>query len=137
MRANKLLVKKPRRNKVYVMNKQIARDRRGLKAKALIRKSGRTRLVVYRSGIHIYSQIVQSDTLGDKVLVVSSTVDKELRASLSGKCKIEQSNLVGKLLGKRASEQGITQVAFDRAGYRYHGRVKALAEGAREAGLDF
>ena len=119
------------------MNKHNSRDRRGLKAKALIRKSGRARLVVYRSATHIYSQIVQVDRLGDKVLVVCSTNDKELRASLTGKCKVEQANLVGKLLGKRANEQGITQVAFDRAGYKYHGRVKALAEGAREAGLDF
>ncbi len=119
------------------MNKHSSRERRGLKAKALIRKSSRSRLVVYRSGAHIYSQIIKSDKLGDKVLVVCSTIDKELRASLSGKCKVEQANLVGKLLGKRAKEQGITQVAFDRAGYKYHGRVKALAEGAREAGLDF
>jgi large subunit ribosomal protein L18 len=119
------------------MNKQNSRDRRGLKAKALIRKSGRARLVVYRSGTHIYSQIVQADKLGDKVLVVCSTNDKELKSSLNGKCKVDQANLVGKLLGKRAHEQGITQVAFDRAGYKYHGRVKALAEGAREAGLDF
>ncbi|HRD70631.1 MAG TPA: 50S ribosomal protein L18 [Legionella sp.] len=119
------------------MNKQNSRNRRGLKAKALIRKSGRARLVVYRSGVHIYSQIVQADTLGDKVLVVCSTNDKELKSSLSGKCKVDQASIVGKLLGKRASEKGITQVAFDRAGYRYHGRVKALAEGAREAGLDF
>lgn len=119
------------------MNKQNARNRRGLKAKALIRQSGRARLVVYRSSVHIYSQIVQSDQHGDKVLVVCSTNDKELKTSLTGKCKVEQANLVGKLLGKRASEQGITQVAFDRAGYQYHGRVKALAEGAREAGLDF
>jgi large subunit ribosomal protein L18 len=119
------------------MNKQNSRDRRGLKAKALIRKSGRSRLVVYRSGTHIYSQIVKADVLGDKVLVVCSTNDKELKASLTGKCKVEQATLVGKLLGKRAKEQGITQVAFDRAGYKYHGRVKALAEGAREAGLDF
>lgn len=119
------------------MNKINSRARRGLKAKALIRKSGRSRLVVYRSGTHIYSQIVQADKLGDKVLVVSSTTDKELKASLSGKCKVDQAALVGKLLGKRAKEQGITEVAFDRAGYKYHGRVKALAEGAREAGLDF
>ncbi|MBA2649149.1 MAG: 50S ribosomal protein L18 [Legionella sp.] len=119
------------------MNKQNSRNRRGLKAKALIRKSGRLRLVVYRSGLHIYCQIIQADTLGDKVLVVSSTNDKELRESLVGKNKVEQSNLVGKLLGKRAKAQGITQVAFDRAGYKYHGRVKALAEGVREAGLDF
>ncbi|QEY50482.1 50S ribosomal protein L18 [Legionella longbeachae] len=119
------------------MNKENSRIRRGLKAKALIRKSGRVRLVVHRSGLHIYSQIVRADELGDKVLVACSTNDKEIRASLSGKCKVEQANLVGKLLGKRASEHGITEVAFDRAGYKYHGRVKALAEGAREAGLDF
>lgn len=119
------------------MNKQNSRNRRGLKTKALIRKSGRARLVVYRSGVHIYSQIIQADKLGDKVLVACSTVDKELRANLSGKCKVEQATLVGTFLGKRAKEQGITEVAFDRAGYKYHGRVKALADGAREAGLDF
>lgn len=119
------------------MNKQNSRDRRGLKAKALIRKSGRARLVVFRSGTHIYSQIVQAAPNGDKVLAVCSTNDTELRASLTGKCKVDQATMVGKLLGKRASEKGITQVAFDRAGYKYHGRVKALAEGAREAGLDF
>lgn len=119
------------------MNKQNSRKRRGLKAKALIRQSDRVRLVVYRSSTHIYSQIIESDKLGDKVLASCSTNDKELQASLSGKCKVEQAQLVGKLLGKRASEKGIAQVAFDRAGYKYHGRVKALAEGAREAGLDF
>ena len=119
------------------MNKHNSRNRRGLKAKARIKQSDRARLVVYRSGVHIYSQIVQADKLGDKVLVVCSTNDKELRANLSGKPKVEQASMVGKLLGKRASDQGITQVAFDRAGYKYHGRVKALAEGAREAGLDF
>lgn len=119
------------------MNKQNSRNRRGLKAKALIRKSGKARLVVYRSGMHIYSQIVQAEELGDRVLVVCSTIDKELRASLSGKCKVDQATLVGTMLGNRAKAKGITQVAFDRAGYKYHGRVKALAEGAREAGLDF
>ncbi|MBN9231715.1 MAG: 50S ribosomal protein L18 [Legionella sp. 40-6] len=119
------------------MNKQNSRTRRGLKAKALINKSGRARLVVYRSGVHIYSQIVQADKLGDKVIASCSTNDKEIKASLNGKCKVEQANLVGKLLGKRANDKGVTQVAFDRAGYKYHGRVKALAEGARESGLDF
>lgn len=119
------------------MNKYNSRNRRGLKAKALIRKSGRIRLVVYRSGLHIYSQIVQADKLGDKIIVACSTIDKELRSYLSGKCKVEQATLVGSLLGKRAKEKGISEVAFDRAGYKYHGRVKALAEGAREAGLVF
>lgn len=119
------------------MNKQNTRKRRGLKAKALIQKSGRARLVVYRSNMHIYSQIIKADKLGDRVLVACSTNDNEIKNSLTGKNKVEQASLVGELLGKRASEQGITQVAFDRAGYKYHGRVKALAEGAREAGLDF
>ncbi len=119
------------------MNKRDSRSRRGLKTKALIRKTDRVRLVVYRSGMHIYSQIVKFTPLGDQVLVVSSTNDKELRPSLSGKSKVEQATLVGKLLGSRAKEKGIARVAFDRAGYKYHGRVKALAEGAREAGLDF
>lgn len=119
------------------MNKHNSRTRRGLKTKALIRKTGKARLVVYRSGVHIYAQIVQADAQGDKVLVNCSTIDKEIRASLSGKCKVEQATLVGTHLGERAKNNGITQVAFDRAGYKYHGRVKALAEGAREAGLDF
>jgi large subunit ribosomal protein L18 len=119
------------------MIKHKSRTRRGLKTKALIRKSGRVRLAVFRSGSHIYTQIIESHPSGDKVLVSCSTIDKELRTTLTGKSKVDQANLVGKLLGKRAKAQGITQVAFDRAGYKYHGRVKALAEGAREAGLDF
>ena len=119
------------------MNKQTSRSRRGLKTKALIRKSGRIRLVVFRSGTHIYSQIIEADCLGDKVLVSCSTMDKEIKSTLAGKPKVDQASLVGKLLGKRAKDKGITQVAFDRAGYKYHGRVKALAEGARDAGLDF
>jgi large subunit ribosomal protein L18 len=119
------------------MSKQNTRERRGLKTKALIRKSGKNRLVVYRSSVHIYSQIIQADPSGDKVLVVCSTTDKDLRSSLSGKCKVEQATLVGIELGNRAKKCGINMVAFDRSGYKYHGRVKALAEGAREAGLDF
>ena len=119
------------------MNKQNSRKRRGLKTKILIRKSGRARLVVYRSSFHIYSQIVEVGEHGDKVIVASSTLDNELRKNLSGKCKVEQASLVGQLLAKRAKDKGITEVAFDRSGYKYHGRVKALAESAREAGLEF
>jgi large subunit ribosomal protein L18 len=119
------------------MNKHNSRARRGMKTKALIRKSGRLRLVVYRSGTHIYAQIVKADQLGDKVITASSTIDKELKTSLVGKSKVEQAFLIGKLLGERAKKNGITEVAFDRGGYKYHGRVKALAEGAREAGLEF
>ena len=118
------------------MNKQIARRRRASKTKAIISGSKRPRLVVYRSGSHIYSQIVMRGEKGDQVIVSSSTLDKELKVSLSGN-KCEQALQVGKLLAKRAIEKKVSEVAFDRAGYKYHGRVKALAEGAREAGLNF
>ncbi len=118
------------------MNKHQSRNRRGLKTKAIIRQSNRARLVVFRSGSHIYSQIIVCGDMGDKVLVSASTVDKELRSALTGN-KCEQANQVGKLLAKRAQQISLSDVAFDRAGYKYHGRVKALAEGAREAGLNF
>lgn len=118
------------------MKKQVARKRRGLKAKAVMKHSNRPRLVVYRSAVHIYSQIVVRGEGGDVTLVSASTVDKELKSSLSG-TKVEQAQEVGKLLGKRAKEKQIVDVSFDRAGYMYHGRVKALANGAREAGLNF
>jgi large subunit ribosomal protein L18 len=118
------------------MRKQQARARRGLKTKAVIRHSTRPRLVVYRSGVHIYSQIIVREEKGDRVLVSCSTLDKALRLTLKGN-KSEQAYEVGKLLGLRAKEQQIIDVAFDRAGYKYHGRVKALASGAREAGLNF
>lgn len=118
------------------MRKQQARARRGLKTKAVIRHSTRPRLVVYRSGVHIYSQIIVQGEKGDHVLVSCSTLDKALRLTLKGN-KCEQAHEVGKLLGLRAKEKQIIDVAFDRAGYKYHGRVKALATGAREAGLNF
>jgi large subunit ribosomal protein L18 len=118
-------------------HKETARIRRGLKAKALLRRNPlKPRLVVHRSGLHIYSQIVVHDGKGDKVLVCSSTLDRELKSTLSG-TKVEQAQQVGKLLGERAKAKEIVEVSFDRAGYKYHGRVKALADGAREAGLNF
>lgn len=118
------------------MNKEQARARRGLKTKAVIRHSNRPRLVVYRSGSHIYSQITVREETGDRVVASCSTLDKALRQTLKGN-KCEQAYEVGKLLALRAKELQIIDVAFDRAGYKYHGRVKALATGAREAGLNF
>eukprot|EP01012_Entosiphon_sulcatum_P043040 TRINITY_DN57190_c0_g1_i1.p2 TRINITY_DN57190_c0_g1~~TRINITY_DN57190_c0_g1_i1.p2 ORF type:complete len:119 (+),score=3.65 TRINITY_DN57190_c0_g1_i1:413-769(+) len=118
------------------MNKHKARIRRGLKAKAILRHSTRPRLVVHRSGEHISGQIVIPGEKGDIVIAASSTLDKELKSSLA-KSKIEQAQQVGKLLGERAQAKEIVEVSFDRAGYKYHGRVKALATGAREAGLNF
>jgi large subunit ribosomal protein L18 len=118
------------------MNKQQSRNRRGLKTKAIIRQSKRPRLTVHRSGSHLYSQILVRGEMGDIVIVSASTLDKELRPALTGN-KCEQATQVGKLLAKRAKEKNLSEVAFDRAGYKYHGRVKALADGAREAGLNF
>lgn len=96
----------------------------------------RPRLCVYRSLKHIYAQIID-DTSG-ATLVASSTTTPDVRQQIeSGMDRIAQSRLVGKALGERACQQGILKVAFDRAGYRYHGRVKALAEGVREGGIEF
>lgn len=118
------------------MNKQIGRNRRGLKTKAIIFNSKRPRLVVYRSASHIYSQIVIRSPKGDLVLVSASTIDKTMKADLTGD-KCNQAKQVGKLLAQRAKDKNVIDVAFDRAGYKYHGRIKALADGAREAGLNF
>ena len=95
----------------------------------------RPRLCVFRSLNHIYAQMID-DTLG-KTLVTASTLDGELKEGLAGKDKKGQAELVGGLLARRAADKGITQVAFDRGGFQYHGRVKALADGAREGGLKF
>lgn len=118
------------------MNKYTSRKRRGAKTKAIILNSQKPRLVVYRSTSHIYSQIVTRSNAGDVVLVSSSTLDKDLKDKLSGN-KSEQATQVGKLLAARAAEKNVVEVAFDRAGYKYHGRIKALAEAARESGLNF
>jgi large subunit ribosomal protein L18 len=112
--------------------KERARIRRGSKTKAVIRRSGRPRLVVYRSACQIYAQIVVSGEKGDRVLVSCSSLEKEVRKTLKGN-KVERALQVGQLLGQRAKALDVIEVAFDRSGYKYHGRVKALADGAREA----
>ncbi|MDW8068451.1 MAG: 50S ribosomal protein L18 [Anaerolineae bacterium] len=95
----------------------------------------RPRLNVFRSLRHIYAQVID-DTVGH-TLVSASTLDPEVREQIAGLKKTEQARVVGKVLAARALAQGVTKVAFDRAGYKYHGRVKALADAAREGGLDF
>jgi large subunit ribosomal protein L18 len=97
--------------------------------------SERPRLNVYRSLDHIYAQVVD-DSRGHTLFTVS-TLDPSLRKSLAGKNKTEQAAVVGKALAERATQAGITQVVFDRGGYKYHGRVKMLAEASREGGLQF
>ena len=93
------------------------------------------RLCVFRSLNHIYAQVID-DTTGH-TLVTASTIDPETRTQLDGKTKAGQAELVGAAIAKRATSQGINEIVFDRGGYKYHGRVKALAEAARQSGLKF
>lgn len=97
--------------------------------------SERPRLNVYRSLNHIYAQVI--DDSAGHTLVAASTLEKSLAGTLEGKSKKEQAALVGKTLAERAVDAGISEVVFDRGGYLYHGRIKALADGAREGGLKF
>jgi len=95
----------------------------------------RPRLCVFRSLNHVYAQVV--DDASGRTLACASTIDEAMKADSDHKTKTEQAALVGKLVGQRAQEKGISSVVFDRGGYRYHGRIKALAEAARESGLRF
>lgn len=95
----------------------------------------RPRLCVFRSSRHIYAQIIDDES--GHTLVCASTLEKELRDQLKGLSKTEQAAAIGKLIAQRALEKGIKTVVFDRGGYKYHGRVKALADASREAGLEF
>ena len=95
----------------------------------------RPRLNVFRSLLGIYAQVIDDHT--GRTLVSASTVDRELRAKMSGLKKAEQAKLVGQTVAERAKSKGIQTVVFDRGGYRYSGRIKALADGAREGGLQF
>ncbi|PJF41459.1 MAG: 50S ribosomal protein L18 [Phototrophicales bacterium] len=95
----------------------------------------RPRLNVYRSLQHIYAQVI--DDINGKTLVSASTIDKEVAAKAAGKSGVEAAQIVGQVVGERAKKAGINTVVFDRGGYKYHGRVAALAAGAREAGLEF
>lgn len=102
-----------------------------------IRKGGkgRPRLSVYRSGQNIYAQVIRDDE--GKTVAAASTLDKDLRGKLKSGANIDAAKAVGELIAKRAQDAGVTEVVFDRGGYLYHGRVRALAEAAREGGLSF
>lgn len=97
--------------------------------------AGRVRLSVHRSGQHIYAQII--DDAQGKTLAAASTVDKELKSSLKSTASVEAAKAVGTLIARRAKEAKVENIVFDRGGYLFHGRVKALADAAREAGLAF
>ena len=109
------------------------RLRRARRTRAKIRELSVDRLTIYRTPRHIYAQVISSD--GAKVLASASTVDKSVEVKYSG--NVNAAEAVGALIAERAKEAGVTKVAFDRSGYKYHGRVKALAEAARENGLEF
>lgn len=113
--------------------KNDARIRRAKKARTAMRKKEVVRLCVHRSPRHIYAQIINAE--GNQVIAAASTLDKDLRTSGGG--NISAAGEVGKLIAERAKEKGIESVAFDRSGYKYHGRVKALADAARAGGLQF
>jgi large subunit ribosomal protein L18 len=117
------------------MNKKFARERRARKTRARIAGLNSARLVVYRSNAHIYAQVI-ADT-GDKVLASASTAEKELRSTLKNGGNKEAATAVGKAIAERAKKAGVETLAFDRSGYKFHGRVKALADAAREGGLKF
>ena len=116
------------------MSKKVQRLRRAVQARAKIRELRALRLSVHRTSQHIYAQIFDRDS---KVLAVASTVQKAVREGLKGTSNVAAAAAVGKAIAEKAKAAGINAVAFDRSGYKYHGRVKALADAAREHGLQF
>jgi large subunit ribosomal protein L18 len=117
------------------MNKKVSRLRRARRARAKIRQLGVARLTVHRTPQHIYAQVIGPD--GGTVVAAASTLQKDVRDSLDGTGNIAAAAVVGRTIADRAKAAGVTRVAFDRSGFQYHGRVKALAEAARENGLEF
>ena len=120
------------------MNKNIARLRRAKSTRSHIRTLGVPRLSVLRTGQHLYAQVFTAD--GSKVLASASTAEAEVRSQIGAAGKggnVAAATLIGKRIAEKAKAAGVEKVAFDRAGFAYHGRVKALAEAAREAGLQF
>jgi large subunit ribosomal protein L18 len=118
------------------VDRNLARKRRHLRVRKRVKGTAeRPRLNVYRSNKHIYAQVI--DDVKGHTLVSASTLDKELRGVITNGSNVEAARKVGELVAKRALEKGVTSVVFDRGGYLYHGRVQALADAAREAGLQF
>lgn len=117
------------------LNNIDSRLRRARKTRAKIAELKMTRLSVHRSNTHIYAQIIAET--GDKVLASASTLEAEVRKSIKNGGNIAAAAEIGKRIAEKAKAAGVTQVAFDRSGYKYHGRIKALADAARENGLSF
>lgn len=117
------------------MNKNQSRLRRARRTRAKIRELGVPRLSIHRTPRHIYAQVIGSD--GGTVVAAASTVAKDLRKTVKQTGNVAAAVEVGKAIAEKAKAAGVTRVAFDRSGFRYHGRVRALAEAARESGLEF
>lgn len=117
------------------MNKKESRLRRARKTRAKIAELKIVRLCIHRSNCHIYAQVYSG--CGTQVLASASTVEVDVRKQIPNGSNVEAAKAVGKLIAERAKAKGVTEVAFDRSGFKYHGRVKALAEAARESGLKF
>ena len=117
------------------LNKKQVRLRRATRARAKIRTLGVHRLSVHRTPRHIYAQVLAP--VGNAVIASASTIDKGVREKIKNGGNVAAAAAIGKLIAERAKAAGISRVAFDRSGFRYHGRVKALADAARESGLEF
>ena len=117
------------------MDKKASRQRRAAKTRVRISRQGAARLTVHRTNLHIYAQVI--DATGGKVLASASTLEKDVRATHPNGSKKDAAAQVGKRIAEKAKAAGVSEVAFDRAGFSYHGRVKALAEAARAGGLKF
>jgi len=117
------------------MDKKVVRIRRATRGRAKIRELGAFRLTVHRTPRHIYAQVIAPN--GSEVVAAASTVQADVKTGLKYTGNVEAAAAVGKAIAARAKAKGITKVAFDRSGFKYHGRVKALADAAREAGLEF
>jgi len=118
-----------------MISKKANRVRRAKRTRAKISELGAHRLTVHRTPRHIYAQVISPD--GSKVIAAASTVQKAIAADAKYTGNVEAASLVGKAIAEKSKSAGITAVAFDRSGFRYHGRVKALADAARESGLEF
>jgi large subunit ribosomal protein L18 len=118
-----------------MLNKNEARQRRARKTRARIAEQKTVRLAIHRTNLHIYAQVISAD--GGKVLASASTLEAEVRKSIGNGGNAAAAAAVGKRIAEKAKTAGITAVAFDRSGNKYHGRIKALAEAAREHGLQF
>ena len=116
-----------------MIDKKTSRLRRARRARMKMRELGAVRLSIHRTPRHIYAQVIAPN--GEKVLAAASTLDKSLREGTTG--NVEAAKKVGTLIAERAKEAGVSKVAFDRSGFKFHGRVKALADAARESGLEF